>query len=73
MAKSSIFIAEVFRIGPLIVTNTVVVTWGIMLALGIAAWLVTKRLSVWLINWPKLLRARVKLFPSAALRRVAMR
>lgn len=38
MASSSSFITEVFHIGPLVITNTVVVTWGIMLALTAAAW-----------------------------------
>jgi F-type H+-transporting ATPase subunit a len=46
MAGSVTFITEVFRIGPLAITNTVVVTWAIMLALGIAAWAATRRLSV---------------------------
>lgn len=46
MAGSLTFITEVFRIGPLAITNTVVVTWAIMLALGIAAWAATRRLSV---------------------------
>ena len=46
MANSTSFITEVFRIGPLGITNTVVVTWAIMLALGIAAWAATRRLSV---------------------------
>lgn len=46
MASSATFITEVFRIGPLAITNTVVVTWAIMLALGIAAWAATRCLSV---------------------------
>ena len=46
MTSSSVFIVEVFRIGPLAITNTVVVTWGIMLALWIAAWVIKQRLSV---------------------------
>ncbi len=45
MTSSSSFITEVFRIGPLVITNTVVVTWGIMLALTIAAWAVTRHLA----------------------------
>jgi len=45
MASSSSFITEVFRIGPLSITNTVVVTWGIMLALTTAAWAVTRHLA----------------------------
>lgn len=46
MASSSSFIIEVFRIGPLAVTNTVVVTWGIMLALTAAAWAMSRRLRL---------------------------
>lgn len=38
--------AVVFVLGPLRVTTTVVTTWGIMLALGVAAWLATRRLAV---------------------------
>ncbi len=45
MASSNSFITEIFRIGPLAITNTVVVTWGIMLALTAAAWVVTRRLN----------------------------
>jgi F-type H+-transporting ATPase subunit a len=51
MASSSIFIAEVFRIGPVTITNTVVATWGIMLALGSAAWLASRHLSVTPDRW----------------------
>lgn len=43
MAGSATFITEVFRIGPIVITNTVVVTWGIMLALPVAAWAATRR------------------------------
>lgn len=45
MATSSGFITEVFRIGPLVITNTVVVTWGIMLVLTAAAWAATRRMD----------------------------
>lgn len=45
MAGSSSFISEVFRLGPLTITNTVVVTWGIMLALAAAAWAASRHLS----------------------------
>ena len=44
MTGSSAFITQVFRIGPIPITNTVVVTWAIMLALSIVAWAVTRRL-----------------------------
>lgn len=43
---SSLFVAEVFRIGPLVITNTVVVTWAIMLGLwGLCRW-GTRRLDI---------------------------
>lgn len=45
MANSSSFITEIMRIGPLVITNTVVVTWGIMLALGLVAWAASRHLS----------------------------
>jgi F-type H+-transporting ATPase subunit a len=45
MAGSATFITQVFRIGPIAITNTVVVTWAIMLALSLAAWAVTRRMS----------------------------
>lgn len=45
MAGSTSFVTEVFHIGALSVTNTVVVTWGIMLLLAAAAWGVTRHLS----------------------------
>jgi F-type H+-transporting ATPase subunit a len=35
-----------FSIGPLAVTDTVVTTWAIMAALGLFAWLVTRRLTL---------------------------
>lgn len=44
MAASPTFITQVFQIGPVVVTNTVVVTWAIMLVLAAAAWLVTRHL-----------------------------
>jgi F-type H+-transporting ATPase subunit a len=44
MARSATFITQVFSIGPVAITNTVVVTWAIMLALSLAAWAVTRRL-----------------------------
>jgi F-type H+-transporting ATPase subunit a len=44
MAGSATFITQLFRIGPIAITNTVVVTWAIMLALSLAAWAVTRRL-----------------------------
>jgi F-type H+-transporting ATPase subunit a len=46
MRNAQIFITEVFRIGPVVVTNTVVATWAIMLAVWVASWAVTRRLNV---------------------------
>lgn len=43
---SSLFVAEVFRIGPIPITNTVVITWGVMLVLGVVAWLGTRQLDI---------------------------
>ncbi len=51
MASSATFITEVFRIGPLRITNTVVATWAIMLVLGIAARLATRRLRFAPASW----------------------
>lgn len=45
MAASTSFVTEVFRLGPIAVTNTVVVTWGIMGGLAVAAWAVSRRLA----------------------------
>jgi len=45
-ASSDLFVAEVFRIGPLAITNTVVFTWAIMLVLGAVAWACTRRLEL---------------------------
>ncbi|MBS0336207.1 MAG: F0F1 ATP synthase subunit A [Proteobacteria bacterium] len=44
MAASLSFITQVFHIGPVAVTNTVVVTWAIMLGLALTAWGVTRGL-----------------------------
>jgi len=46
MATSTNFIAEVFRVGPLVITNTVTVTWGIMFVLGASAVLLRRRLRM---------------------------
>jgi F-type H+-transporting ATPase subunit a len=45
-AGSDLFVAEVFHIGPLVITNTVVFTWAIMLVLGVAAWFFTRKLEL---------------------------
>ncbi|MDX1251549.1 MAG: F0F1 ATP synthase subunit A [Gammaproteobacteria bacterium] len=46
MANPDIFITPVFSAGPFIITSTVVVTWGIMAVLGLAAWGSTRRLKL---------------------------
>ena len=51
MASSSSFITEIMRIGPLVITNTVVVTWGIMLVLGLVAWGASRHLSAMPGRW----------------------
>lgn len=45
-AGSSLFVTEVFRIGPVVITNTVLLTWMLMLALGGLAWIATRRLGI---------------------------
>jgi F-type H+-transporting ATPase subunit a len=44
MAGTTTFVTDVFSVGPLRITNTVVVTWAIMLLLAIAARVATRRL-----------------------------
>lgn len=44
MGRSATFITQVFGIGPVAISNTVVVTWAIMLALSLGAWAVTRDL-----------------------------
>ncbi|MBI5435779.1 MAG: F0F1 ATP synthase subunit A [Nitrosomonadales bacterium] len=39
-------VAVLFRIGPFAITSIVVTTWGIMLALGVFCWLVTRNLTL---------------------------
>lgn len=46
MTGQGLFIPIAFRIGPLAITQTVVVTWLLMLALVIFSWLATRRLRV---------------------------
>ena len=46
MSDANVFITEVFRLGPVVITNTVVVTWFIVIGLGVAAWLATRSLSI---------------------------
>jgi len=46
MVREGLSITTLFAVGGVKITVTVATTWGIMAALGIAAWLVTRRLSV---------------------------
>ena len=45
MADPGVFASKVFSLGPLVITDTVVTTWGLMGALWLASWLVTRRLQ----------------------------
>jgi len=46
MVREGLSITTLFAVGGVKITVTVATTWGIMAALGIAAWLVTRRLSL---------------------------
>ena len=39
-------IPVILQLGPLALTRTVITTWGLMLLLGLGAWLATRRLSI---------------------------
>ena len=43
--SANLFVSGVFQIGPLIITNTVVVTWAVMLALWLGCMAATRRLG----------------------------
>lgn len=43
--------AAIFHLGPLAITNTVVTTWGIMLGLALAAFLISRNLSTTPARW----------------------
>jgi F-type H+-transporting ATPase subunit a len=43
--EGGIQIESIFTLGPLIVSNTVVTTWAIMIVIGLFAWLLTRRLQ----------------------------
>lgn len=45
MTQDELIITTIFRIGPLVITNTVVTTWLIMGLLALLAWLATRRLQ----------------------------
>ena len=46
MNEDALTITEVLRLGPLVVTNTVITTWVIMALLALASWLTTRRLAL---------------------------
>lgn len=45
-ANAGLFVADVFHLGPLVITNTVVVTWAVMALLGAVAWFGTRALGI---------------------------
>jgi len=45
MAGEGILIKPTIELGPVVITNTVITTWVIMLVLWLVAWLVTRRLQ----------------------------
>lgn len=47
------------RIGPLLITSTVVTTWGLMLVLAGVCWLITRRLKLSPGGWQSVLEAAV--------------
>lgn len=51
MANADTFVTEVFRLGPFVLTSTVVVTWAIVLVLGIAAWVASRYLRASPAPW----------------------
>ncbi len=46
MGSEGIFVAPLFRLGPVVITNTVVTTWAIMLVTGVLCWALTRRLTI---------------------------
>jgi F-type H+-transporting ATPase subunit a len=46
VAEGNILIQPVFEMGPLVITNTVVTSWGITVVLGLLAWLFSRRLRI---------------------------
>jgi F-type H+-transporting ATPase subunit a len=44
MESTDVFSHVLFKIGIIEITDTVVVTWGIMLFIGLASWLITRKL-----------------------------
>ena len=46
MSQDEMLIGAVLRIGPIVITNTVVTTWLIMAALWLCCWWITRRLTL---------------------------
>lgn len=46
MADGNILIEPVIELGPVVITNTVTTTWGIIGVLWLSSWLITRRLSL---------------------------
>ena len=59
------FITEVFRFGALRITNTVVVTWAIMLALWLTVWVTSQRLRLSPASWQVMLEGVVSAIENA--------
>jgi len=63
--KSDLAIKILFQIGPLQISETVVTTWIIMLALAVLAWLSTRNLSLQPKRWQTVLEIIVSAMESA--------
>ena len=46
MGSNDILISTVFRLGPLVVTDTVVTTWALIAAIGLLCWSITRHLQL---------------------------
>ena len=51
MAAGNIFVSEILQVGPFVLTSTVAVTWGIVVLLSVAAWIVSRHLSATPAMW----------------------
>jgi len=46
VAEGNLLIEPIVELGPMVITNTVVTTWGIMAVIGLLAWLVSRQLRI---------------------------
>jgi F-type H+-transporting ATPase subunit a len=46
LTEGNLLIEPIAKVGPVIITNTVVTTWGIMMVIWIFSWLITRRLRI---------------------------